>query len=379
MAKKLKILFAINCMNIGGAPSVVFNQIKFLDREKFEPYLLTLYPSKQANFLTQMDFLPNGHQAHFQLRNRSIFDLRTIMQMYRYMNIEKFDVVYTHLFLANFLVRTLAILARVPGVLSFEHSIYPQKSRWQIFSDRLLSKFTQKIIVPTEFVAQFTQDQEQLPKEKFAVVSNPVYIPDKNDSDREELLKIVDHKEHEILVVTIGRFSEDKGHEDLVESAVIVHATKPLVRFIIIGHGPSEQKIRQKIKDLHADTYVTLLNMPERAKQFLHIADIFALPSWREGQPVVLLESMLAGLPAVATRVGGVPDVAINEKTAIVVEPRNPAVFAEAICRLADDVGLRQSMGQAARERVFGHFLGKSQQKLEEIFTNSAVHGVSSK
>ena len=68
MKKKIKVLFAINCMNIGGAPSVVYEQIKGIDKNKFDPYLLTLYPSKKANFFYKLDFLEKNKIRDFKLK-----------------------------------------------------------------------------------------------------------------------------------------------------------------------------------------------------------------------------------------------------------------------------------------------------------------------
>ncbi|OGZ08980.1 MAG: hypothetical protein A3C14_03250 [Candidatus Lloydbacteria bacterium RIFCSPHIGHO2_02_FULL_50_18] len=310
-------------MNIGGAPSVVFAQIKYLDKEKFEPHLLMLYPSKEANFLKQLDFLPKEHIIQFKLCNRSIFDISTLRNIYRYLRRERFDVVYTHLFLANFLVRMLAIIARVPIILSFEHSTYFNKSSWQIIADRILAKWTDRIVVSTQEVADFTSTQEYLPGELFSVIRNPVTIPVQTLVDENELWDLTGFDRGGVLFLTIGRFSEEKGQHILLEAAMRVHVLNPKSKFLIVGHGPQEGILRGLVSKNNMDEYFRILHMPERAKEFLYIADWFVLPSLREGQSIVVEEAMLAGVPVITSALPGMGQVVTAGENGFLVETGN--------------------------------------------------------
>lgn len=348
-SRRLKVLFAINCLNIGGAPSVVVNQLKGLDKNKFEPYLLTLYPSKAANFLGEVNtFLPAGQQRHFKLKNRSIFDLKTLWQIYRFLRQERFDIVYTHLFLTNLIVRALAVLAGVKTIVSFEHSIYPDKSRWQIMADWILARFTDLIIVPTPTVSEFTSKQEKIDFSKFRVLSNPVVIPKREAVNRDKLKELAQVMDDSRVVLTIGRFSVDKDHPTLLKAAELVHQSFPSATFLIVGHGPGENKLRDQIKDLNLSSFVRLLPYPDLAKNFLYLADIFVLSSVREGQPVVLLEAMAAGLPVVATNVGGVKEVVVEGQTGFIVPSQDPTSLALRIGDLLKNKEVRENMSKQA-------------------------------
>ena len=330
--KKIKILFAINCMNIGGAPSVVFNQMKYLDREKFEPHLLTLYPSKPANFFSQMDFLPKEHQKHFHLRRRSIFDLPTLIAIYRHLRVERFDVVYTHLFLANFLVRGLAILARVPTILAFEHSTYFNKSAWQVAMDRLLARFTKFIITSTQEVADFTAKMENIPHEKFQVVRNPVSIPDRKNVDLDTLCEHAGIKEGDgPIFLTVGRFSDEKGQQVLVEALSKIKNDLRKAKFLLVGHGPKEAELDGLIGHHGLREAVRLIHDPVRAREYYHIADWFILPSLREGQAIVVEEAMLAGIPVIASRIEGMGDIVSDGENGYTFPPGDAETLAERI------------------------------------------------
>lgn len=319
--KKIKILFAINCMNIGGAPSVVFNQMKYLDKERFEPYLLTLYPSKPANFLSQMDFLPKERQRHFHLRRRSVFDLSTLISIYRYLRRERFDIVYTHLFLANFLVRALAVFARVPSIIAFEHSTYFNKSAWQVSMDRLLARFTSVIITSTKEVADFTAKMENIPREKFRVVRNPVSIPERKSVDLKALREHAGILEGDgPIFLTVGRFSDEKGQKVLIEAVSRIKEKTGRAKFLLVGHGPKEAELDGLIGHYGLRERVRLIHDPLRAREYYHIADWFILPSLREGQAIVVEEAMLAGLPVIASRLEGMGDIVQDGKTGYLFE-----------------------------------------------------------
>lgn len=354
--KKIKVLFAINCMNIGGAPSVVFEQMRLLDKGRFEPHLLTLYPSKPANFFPKLDFLPKDHIHEFRLWKRSPLDVVTLWKIYRLLRKERFDVAYTHLFLANFLVRALAVLARVPVVLAFEHSTYFNKSAWQKLCDRLLAKYTDRIIVSTEEVARFTAAQEDLPREKFMVIRNPVSIPSRQDVDIANLRKLTGSDGTQPLFLTIGRFSDEKGQRVLLDAARMVHERHQAARFILVGHGPKESELRSYVDEHDMSKYCVILHEPERAKEFLYIADWFILPSLREGQAIVIEEAMLAGLPVIVSSLPGIGGTVEEGKSGFLVFPGDVEALARAVLRALDMFDRRHEMGvyaRAAAERLF--------------------------
>ena len=90
--------------------------------------------------------------------------------------------------------------------------------------------------------------------------------------------------------------------------------------------------------------------------EILAASDIFVLPSRWEGLPLTIIEAMMAGLPVVASQVGGVPELVEEGKSGFLVEPRNPHRLAEALSPLLDDPELRFRLGQAGRQRALAHF-----------------------
>lgn len=346
-------------MNIGGAPSVVFHQMQLIDKKRFEPHLLLLYPSKPANFLSQIDFIPKEHIKQFSLKRRSVFDFITLTKIFWYLVVERFDIVYTHLFLTNFLVRALAIMAWVPSIIVFEHSVYFNKSRWQIAMDRLLAHFTDRIVVSTESVRDFTMEQEGLPKSLFSVIRNPVVIPDRTTINITQLREEAGITENDHVFLTIGRFSEEKGQQDLLSAALLVHEKYPSATFLFVGHGPTEESLRAYVREHDMESYVHIVHAPNRAKEFLFLADWFVLPSHREGQAMVVEEAMTAGVPVIANKLSGMGNAVEDGKNGFTVETGNVDAMAAAIGRAIDLGEGRNAMSYAAHEKAKKQFSSK--------------------
>src|SRR3989344_5139238 len=352
MKKKIKVLFAINCMNIGGAPSVVYEQIKGIDKNKFDPYLLTLYPCKKANFFYKLDFLEKNKIRDFKLKNRSIFDIKTLLEIHQFLKEERFDVVYTHLFLANFLIRPIAIINKVPLIFSFEHSQYFNKRFWQIFSDRLLALFTDKIIVSTESVADFTSKQEKLNINKFTVIPNPISLPNKKDVDLVNLRKKIGIPQNAFCVVSLGRFSIEKGHKYLINAAEKIRNKFPDIFFLLIGHGPLEKYLKDMILSKNLENQFKLVVEPEKAKEFLFAGDVFSLPSLREGQSIVTYEALLAGLPVIASDIDSVREIISDDENGFIIPFEDSDKIVEKIIYLYENKEIRLKMGEIGKKRA---------------------------
>lgn len=349
MLEKKKILFAIDRMSIGGAPSLVFHQMKNIDKEKYEVHLMTLYPSKPNNFFPQITFLSEENIHKFKLRNRSPLDIFTLFSMWRLMVSERFDVVYTHLFLTNLLARIAAICAFVPIILSFEHSRYHNKNPWQIYADKSLSLFTDRIITPNKEIADFTAAQESIPREKFAVISYPFVVPPESSVDKKELRNMAGVQQSNFTFLTIARFSPEKGHDILLDAAREVCKIRNDIHFILIGHGSQQGKLRTYIKEHNLEQNIHLLpEAADHARDFYHVADAFLLTSRREGRPLTIGEAMLAGIPVIAPNLPGVDEMLDYGNGGILVEPENSNEFREAIIRMVDNYSTYKEI---ARER----------------------------
>jgi glycosyltransferase involved in cell wall biosynthesis len=147
------------------------------------------------------------------------------------------------------------------------------------------------------------------------------------------------------VMLSIGRLSKEKAQADLIEAYKQLGAANPDLNctLVIVGDGPERGPLEAAARAPGIDGRVIFAGQVKDVQPFYAVADVFVLSSHSEGSPNVLLEAMAAQVPVVATSVGGVPEMVENEKSALLVPAKDPAVLATAITRVLSDsnVGLR--------------------------------------
>jgi glycosyltransferase involved in cell wall biosynthesis len=161
---------------------------------------------------------------------------------------------------------------------------------------------------------------------------------------------------HAPIVGNIGALVPQKGQHHLIDAAAAVVRAVPDVRFVICGDGELRQPLEEHIKRRHLERHVFLAGFRMDAIELLKGFDLFALSSLHEGLCTSLVDAMAASKAAVATRVGGVPEVVADGETGFLVPPRDHDAMAERIIELLKDDALRARMGQAALRRARDQF-----------------------
>lgn len=153
------------------------------------------------------------------------------------------------------------------------------------------------------------------------------------------------------VAVTSGRFVEQKGHRYLIEAAPMIVQRFPDIRFVLLGDGPREQALRDQIEQVGLREHFVFAGLLDGFELELAGADIMLHPAVIEPFGIVLLEGMRAGLPIVACRVDGIPEVVAEGHTALLVEPGRAEDFAISTIALLGDRTLAASFGKSGRER----------------------------
>jgi colanic acid/amylovoran biosynthesis glycosyltransferase len=161
-----------------------------------------------------------------------------------------------------------------------------------------------------------------------------------------------------LRLLTVARFDPMKGHIVLLDAVAQLIARGLDVRLDIIGDGPTRAAIEQRIVELNIGDKVTLHGSigQDKIVKFFHDADVFCLPSFGEGVPVVLMEAMACGLPVVTARIAGIQELVEHEESGFVVSPGRPDLVADAVSILAQDPELRARFGAAGRKMVCEQF-----------------------
>lgn len=168
-----------------------------------------------------------------------------------------------------------------------------------------------------------------------------------------------------VHILSSGRLVEKKGFAVLIEACRIMQAANYPFRCTIGGSGPDEAELRLQVAEAGLDEFVHLTGeaiKQEDIPDFMYTGDIYCLPCvWAkdndvDGLPQMLMEAMACGLPAVSTRLVGIPDLVIDAETGLLVEPEDAGALADALMRLSEDDALAQLLAHNGRKRVVDVF-----------------------
>jgi glycosyltransferase involved in cell wall biosynthesis len=207
-----------------------------------------------------------------------------------------------------------------------------------------------------------------VPAERVVVIRNAIDTRrfDAVESwDRERLRQLLPTKP-ELMVTAAGRLSPEKGFGLLVEAAASVIKELPETGFILFGDGPLMPDLRKQVQRHGLQDRFILAGFRSDVDQLMPHSDLVVLPSYTEGLPNVALEALAAGVPVVATAVGGTPEVVEDGVCGLLAPPGDAPALAQAMVRMLQSKELRQTMGRAGRQRIAAHFTFAAQGRLYE-------------
>jgi glycosyltransferase involved in cell wall biosynthesis len=335
-------------LNIGGAEKSLARLLGHMDRGRFAPTVACLYGGDSP----VADEIRALNMPVIDLGMIPKWRVDALGRLYRLLRQERPIILHTWLFHANISGKLLGRLAGIPIVVSGERTM-GMESRWRYWLNRMTDLCTDRVVCVSQRVADFVVNQVGIPQGKVVVIPNGIQIPDPEHLPLKRKARAeLELPPDQVLVGTVARLDPVKRLD------VLLHALEslPQVYTVIVGEGPERAGLLTLSEQLGLTSRVRFAGQQEDIWPWLTASDIFALSSDWEGMSNALLEAMAAGLPVVATAIGGNPDVVMDEVTGLLVPPRDPTSLAEAITRLLDDPDLRHRMGQAGRERVLQHF-----------------------
>lgn len=213
------------------------------------------------------------------------------------------------------------------------------------------------VIGVSPVVGDYLRNVAHVPDRKIRVINNavtpaPVVSPAEISRLRGELRITPSDR----IIGSVGRMLDSpKRFSDLIRAMVLVRK-KFGAKLLLIGDGPDLSMLQSLAKELNVDDCVVFAGYQGDIRKFYPLMDIFALASEHEAFGLVLVEAMLAGVPVVATRVGGIPFVLDKGDAGILVPPRSPEAMANEIARLLGDEDRRVKLGLQGKERAEREF-----------------------
>ena len=162
--------------------------------------------------------------------------------------------------------------------------------------------------------------------------------------------------DRDVVITHISNFRPVKRVHDLINAMAIVAKEAPSTRLMLVGDGPDRHSVERLIHRLDLNDKILMTGFRSDVPNVLRCSDVVVLCSETESAPLTLLEGLSCGLPVVATRVGGIPEIVEDGVNGFLVQPKCPEAIAEKILELNADRGLRMRLGEAARETVLERY-----------------------
>jgi len=222
---------------------------------------------------------------------------------------------------------------------------------------RLTRNLPDRIVCVSEAVKQVVLERERVGEDRIAVIRNGVEtLPDAR-AEAAEIRKEFGIGEDHLVVGMVANFNRSvKGVSLFLDAVPEIVRAVPAARFLLIGRGKEEKTLRDKARTMGIEPYVRFAGYRKDIHRCYAIMDVSALTSFSEGLSITLLESMRCGVPVVATRVGGNPEVVADGVTGYLVPPGDVPAFVSRTVELLLDKDLRRCMGEEARRRVMRDF-----------------------
>lgn len=337
----MKIMQVIPYFCFGGAEIMCENLTYALKNVGQEVFVVSLY-AERTPIARRME--EAGIRIEY-LDKKLGLDLSMVPKLAKMIRRERPDVVHTHLDV----IKYATMAARLAGVKNCVHTVHS-------LADREAEGRVQKIIngfyfrrgwsVPVALTPEVQASVSEfygLPLGRVPVIFNGI-----------DLSRCVPKASYEtkdtVTILHVGRFDVPKNHAGLLEAFRLLRETHPECRLRLVGDGDLRPDMEALAREKGIADFVEFCGMQSNVHPYLRDADIFVLPSIYEGNPMTIIEAMGTGLPIVASRVGGIPDMISDGESGLLVKPE-PQSICDGLTRLVKDGALRRRLGEAAREQ----------------------------
>jgi L-malate glycosyltransferase len=344
-------LFIIKPERSAGAEMVLVEAATHLAPERFRVICGLLTPDTEQIIparLRTVDFRMPGLNGWVWLR----FFFQLCWIIYR----DCVDVIHVNSYVPGNYVRLAAALMQVPIVIDHWHG-FTRFNRKRRLICRLLAHFTDLSLAVSQGVKDYLVKKIGLNPGKIRVVPNGVDIAT-IDAARPgaEVRRELGLPQGVPIIGLVGRLDHwGKGHKELFEAMAGLKERYP-IHALIIGGGRRRKEVRALAASLGLADIVHFLGHRRDVPDLLNAMDIFILPSYSEGVSLALLEAMAAGLPVIASEVGGNPEVVTDGETGLIIPSRDAGALAQALERLLTDPAWGKAMGENARSHVVANY-----------------------
>ncbi len=350
----MRVAIVIDSLKTGGAQKLVATFVSSATVQQIEPTVVSL---SDQNAKPNLELIESAGVRVVVFPAGSLRDLQRLRRLIRFFSVEKFDLIHTHLSYANILGSVAGCFTRTPVVATLHSTGYDPDQHSALF--QTVEKICIRYLVTRIVVVGYSVKDVNINRvghRRLDLIPNavPTQEPSSPQMRRRVRRELVGDPARPVII-TVGRFVQAKGYEDMIDAFMIIHQKHPEAVLVMAGSGVLFSKIQARVHDLQIEDSVFLLGERKDIPQLLAASDVFASSSNREGLPVAVLEAMMAGLPVVATNVGDIAWIVTNE-IGRTVPPHHPELLAGALGELLDAPEEISLMGKLARQRAMQEY-----------------------
>jgi glycosyltransferase involved in cell wall biosynthesis len=366
-ANRIRLAIICQHLTMGGAEELVLGIATHLPTDRYELRVLCL--SEQGVIADELraagvrvDVLPGEPGPR---------DTRAFARLVAHLRGWRPHIVHTFLLNAVLYGRLAAIVAGVPLIFAAEQNIYLHKASRHALMERILAKRTCRIIACCHAVSDFYQRQVKVPPAKLVVILNAVryeqFLPLPSRAASHAALGL----DPDLPTVgLIGRLTRQKGHDVLLHAVRKLKKSYPQLQVVIAGQGEARPGLETLARELEIERNIHFVGLRRDREHLYGAFDVFALPSRWEGLSLALAEAVGAGIPTVATDVGGNREVIESDCSGLLVPGDDPTALAMALERLLGDHELRRRLSERGIVEVRPRFgIDRHVQQLDALYT----------
>lgn len=372
----IRVLRVITWLPVGGIERKIVEILPRLDRSRLEVSLVTI---RERGPLA--DELEAAGIPVFSIPFRTRWDPSALRRLAALMRERRIDLVHSHMYRSNVPATAAARIAGIRHVWAQVHNVGTWESPRQLALDRFLCRWREGILAVSEEVRRDVIENLRLPPEKVRVLYNGVDLSRfGSTTGREELRRECGVADGDVVFLMAARLVEQKRPHDFFDLAAHLIAQEkarafPRTHFWFVGDGSMTDDLRARAAQLGVPDRIRFFGRRDDVERFMAAADIFVMPSTKEGFSNALLEAMASGLAIVATRVGGNAEAVRDGIDGLIIPPLDPAALRAAAERILSDSAFRQSLAASARERAREFSLDAMVANVSRLY-ESSVRGV---
>ncbi len=347
--KRLRIAHLIYSTAVGGSEMAAADICHNLNRSIFAPLVLFMYegPGLMLEVLKARNIPTyNFKQSHIKRLLGPFLMAITLKRL-------RIDLLHVHHVPLWWSIRQAAKLAKTPLILT-EHAKYSisRSSKLQEASRKAAGEVNCFTTVSEDLKNYFVNElgiREKLIRVIPNGIDTSLFSPGPKTESLKDLLR---DKFDGKLLISVGRLAEAKDQSTLLSAIAILNKQGRNIHLILVGDGEMRKPVEKEIAQKQLTNCVYLAGSRSNVYELLPGVDAFVLSSKREGLPMSILEAMAAGLPVIATNVGGIPEIIKDGQNGILVPTQDPNSLANAICRVLDDSEFAANLAHKARTTI---------------------------